>query len=207
MKQVNVKPALLVATTLAYSALASVDCAGGEAAHAKLARSASAVATERRSPRAVGRGAVSHKAGTRSSVVRSKSLSRRHLAVKQDRKSRTAAKRQAGHGKNHERLASAQGSARTRIAMLGLASFYADDSMTASGETFDRHRLNAAHPSMPFGTRLRVTNVRNGRSVTVRVNDRGPFVGGRVVDVTMAAAEALGMVDDGVAKVTLEIVR
>jgi rare lipoprotein A len=91
--------------------------------------------------------------------------------------------------------------------MLGLASFYSDDRETASGERFDRHRLSAAHPSLPFGTRLRVTNVRNGRSVTVRVNDRGPFVHGRVIDVTSAAAEALGMVDVGVAKVTLDVVR
>ena len=91
--------------------------------------------------------------------------------------------------------------------MHGLASFYSDDQETASGERFDRHRLSAAHPSLPFGTRLRVTNVRNGRSVTVRVNDRGPFVHGRVIDVTSAAAEALGMVDVGVAKVTLDIVR
>jgi len=91
--------------------------------------------------------------------------------------------------------------------MSGLASFYSDDTQTASGETFDKHQLNAAHPSLPFGTRLRVTNVRNGRSVTVRVNDRGPFANGRVVDVTLAAAEALGMVNQGVVKVALEVVR
>jgi rare lipoprotein A len=60
---------------------------------------------------------------------------------------------------------------------------------------------------LPFGTRLRVTNVRSGRSVTVRVNDRGPFVRGRVVDVTSAAAKALGIVNEGVVKVTLDIVR
>jgi len=91
--------------------------------------------------------------------------------------------------------------------MLGLASFYSEDSETASGERFDKHKLHAAHPTLPFGTRLRVTNVRNGRSVTVRVNDRGPFVRGRIVDVTSAAAEALGMVKEGVVKVTLDFVR
>jgi len=58
-----------------------------------------------------------------------------------------------------------------------------------------------------FGTRLRVTNVRNGRSVTVRVNDRGPFKPGRVVDITLAAAEALGMVEAGVVNVTLDVVQ
>jgi rare lipoprotein A len=91
--------------------------------------------------------------------------------------------------------------------MLGLASFYSEDTETASGDRFDKHGLTAAHPTLPFGTRLRVTNVRNGRSVTVRVNDRGPFVGGRIIDVTSAAAEALGMVNGGLAKVTLNIVR
>jgi rare lipoprotein A len=91
--------------------------------------------------------------------------------------------------------------------MLGIASFYSEDRETASGERFDGHGLNAAHPSFPFGTRLRVTNLRNGRSVTVRVNDRGPFVGGRIIDLTSAAAEALGMIDAGLAKVTLDVVR
>jgi rare lipoprotein A len=91
--------------------------------------------------------------------------------------------------------------------MSGLASYYSDDTQTASGEAFDKRRLNAAHPSLPFGTRLRVTNIRNGRSVTVRVNDRGPFANGRIVDVTLAAAEALGMVNEGIVKVALEVVR
>jgi rare lipoprotein A len=90
--------------------------------------------------------------------------------------------------------------------MFGLASFYSEDRETASGETFNRYELNAAHPSLPFGTRVRVTNVGNGRSVTVRVNDRGPFSRGRIIDVTSAAAEALGMVNAGVVKVTLDVV-
>ncbi len=88
-----------------------------------------------------------------------------------------------------------------------MASFYAEGSETASGEKFDAHELTAAHPTLPFGTRLRVTNVATGRSVTVRVNDRGPYVGGRVVDVSQSAAEALGMVDQGVAKVKLDVVQ
>jgi len=91
--------------------------------------------------------------------------------------------------------------------MLGLASFYSEDKETASGESFNKHALTAAHPTFPFGTRLRVTNVGNGRSVTVRINDRGPFIGGRIIDLSSAGAEALGMVDAGVAKVTLDLVR
>ena len=88
----------------------------------------------------------------------------------------------------------------------GIASFYTKDQETASGERFDTHELTAAHPSLPFGTKLRVTNVSTGKSVTVRVNDRGPYVPGRVVDVSYSAAEALGMVDDGTAKVKLDVV-
>jgi len=88
----------------------------------------------------------------------------------------------------------------------GVASFYSDTE-TASGEKFDRNELTAAHPSLPFGTKLRVTDVSSGRFVTVRVNDRGPFVPGRVVDISPSAAEALGMVDKGIANVRLDVVR
>ena len=88
----------------------------------------------------------------------------------------------------------------------GLASFYSYDPHTASGEKFDKHELTAAHRTLPFGTRLRVTDVATGRSVTVRVNDRGPFVRGRVVDVSASAAETLGITAKGVAKVKLNVV-
>ncbi|WFU27423.1 septal ring lytic transglycosylase RlpA family protein [Bradyrhizobium sp. CB1717] len=93
-----------------------------------------------------------------------------------------------------------------RTASHGLASFYSDTE-TASGEKFDKNELTAAHRSLPFGTRLRVTDVSSGRFVTVRVNDRGPFVRGRVVDISPSAAEALGMVDKGLANVRLDVVR
>jgi rare lipoprotein A len=89
----------------------------------------------------------------------------------------------------------------------GLASYYTEGQKTANGETFNTHELTAAHPSLPFGTRLRVTNVSTGQSVTVRVNDRGPYVPGRVVDVSYSAAEQLGMVKGGVAKVKLDVVQ
>jgi rare lipoprotein A len=89
----------------------------------------------------------------------------------------------------------------------GVASFYTEDEWTASGEKFDTHALTAAHPTLPFGTRLRVTNVTNGRSVVVRINDRGPFVPGRVVDLSEQAAENLGMVERGIVKVKLDVVQ
>jgi len=88
-----------------------------------------------------------------------------------------------------------------------VASFYGHDSETASGEKFDPNQLTAAHRTLPFGTRLRVTNLANGRSVTVRVNDRGPFVRGRSVDVSSSAAAALQMTERGVAKVKLDVVQ
>lgn len=75
---------------------------------------------------------------------------------------------------------------------------------TASGEIFNQHELTAAHRSLPFGTRVRVTNLKNGRSVVVRINDRGPYAKGRLIDLSRAAAKHLGMLDSGVAQVRLE---
>src|SRR5262245_1319581 len=89
----------------------------------------------------------------------------------------------------------------------GLASFYGSDQQTASGERFNRRALTAAHRTLPFGTKVRVTNVRSGRTVTVRINDRGPFVPGRVIDLSQAAAEELGIVGRGIAKVKLDVVQ
>lgn len=89
----------------------------------------------------------------------------------------------------------------------GIASFYTEGTKTASGEKFNTNDMTAAHPTLPFGTRLRVTNTHTGQSVTVRVNDRGPYVPGRVVDVSYAAAESLGMVGRGLAPVKLDVVQ
>jgi rare lipoprotein A len=92
-------------------------------------------------------------------------------------------------------------------ASQGLASYYTEGTKTASGETFNTAALTAAHPNLPFGTKLRVTNTTTGKSVVVRVNDRGPFVRGRVVDVSYSAAQALGMVNSGTANVKLDVVQ
>jgi rare lipoprotein A len=86
----------------------------------------------------------------------------------------------------------------------GVASYYAHKyhgRTTASGERFDMNDLTAAHRTLPFGTRVRVTNLDNGKSVTVRVNDRGPFVKGRVIDLSLAAAKKVDMVHAGLANV------
>jgi rare lipoprotein A len=109
--------------------------------------------------------------------------------------------------KRHAPFASHHHGAETQTASQGVASFYTEGTQTASGEKFNTHDLTAAHPTLPFGTRLRVTNVASGRSVTVRVNDRGPYVPGRVVDVSYSAAETLGMIGSGIAKVKLDVVQ
>jgi peptidoglycan lytic transglycosylase len=88
-------------------------------------------------------------------------------------------------------------------AQNGIASVYSGG-RTANGETARASGLTAAHRSLPFGTLVRVTNQRSGRSVVVRINDRGPFIPGRVIDVTPAAAHALGF--SGLAPVTLAVV-
>ena len=92
-------------------------------------------------------------------------------------------------------------------APVGLASYYTEGARTASGEKLIPGELTAAHPTLPFGTRLRVTRIDTGRSVIVRVNDRGPFVKGRIVDVSHSAAEELGLTRTGVAKVKIDVVQ
>jgi rare lipoprotein A len=91
-------------------------------------------------------------------------------------------------------------------AETGRASWYALTSRTASGERCDPAALTAAHRNLPFDTMVKVENLDNGRSVVVRINDRGPFVRGRVIDVTRAAAQQLGFVRAGVARVRLTVV-
>ncbi|WP_255561812.1 septal ring lytic transglycosylase RlpA family protein [Pseudohoeflea coraliihabitans] len=87
----------------------------------------------------------------------------------------------------------------------GRASWYALHSRTASGEMMDPNKLTAAHRSLRFGTKVQVTNKNTGKSVVVRINDRGPFIRGRVIDVSKAAAGRLGMVRAGVASVCYKV--
>lgn len=87
------------------------------------------------------------------------------------------------------------------------ASFYGDDTATASGEPFDRWALKTAHRSLPFGTRLKVTNPANGKSVVVTVNDRGPYVAGRCLDLTTGAFKEIANLDQGVIQVNYEVLR
>jgi rare lipoprotein A len=152
--------------------------------------------------------AASLAACAKSSVVsqRSELRASRQAALERDRapswmRTRVAATRR------HTPFASRKDTAETKVASQGVASFYSEGARTASGEKFDANELTAAHPSLPFGTRLRVTDVNSGRSVTVRVNDRGPYVPGRIVDVSHSAAAELGMIGKGVANVRLDVVQ
>ncbi|MBN8912899.1 MAG: septal ring lytic transglycosylase RlpA family protein [Rhizobiales bacterium] len=87
----------------------------------------------------------------------------------------------------------------------GMASYYWQGQMTASGARFNPGGLTAAHRTLPFGTRVLVTNRNNGRSVTVTINDRGPFIKGRIIDLSRGAAGVIGMTQSGVAPVSISV--
>ena len=131
----------------------------------------------------------------------------RQASLQHNRTASFVTNRRVAVTKKHIPFARHNNATATQIASQGVASYYTEGQQTASGEKFDTHDLTAAHPTLPFGTRLRVTNLATGRSVTVRVNDRGPYVPGRVVDVSHSAADALGMVGSGIAKVKLDVVQ
>lgn len=104
----------------------------------------------------------------------------------------------------------ASGSYYSKKSWTGVASYYADKfhgRKTANGETFDMHGFTAAHKKLPFGTVLRVTYLKTAKSCEVRINDRGPFVRGREIDLTLAAAKKIGLYIDGVGKVRMEILK
>ena len=91
----------------------------------------------------------------------------------------------------------------------GKASWYGKSlhgKITASGELFDKHSFTGAHRSLPFGTLVKVINLRNGKEVIVTVNDRGPFIRGRIIDISRAAADLIGIVRRGVTRVKVEII-
>ncbi len=99
---------------------------------------------------------------------------------------------------------------RTIESETGTASYYSDEfngRKTANGEIYDMNALTAAHPSYPFNTLVRVTNVINGKSVDVRINDRMPKFKNRIIDLSLAAAEKIGMIEAGIQKVIIEVLK
>ncbi len=100
-------------------------------------------------------------------------------------------------------------SAKSQITEIGLASFYADKfdgRVTASGDIFDQNKMTAAHRTFPFGTKVKVTNINNKKVVTVVINDRGPFIKDRVIDLSKLAAKKLGFISEGVTRVKVEVI-
>jgi rare lipoprotein A len=158
---------------------------------------------------AVSLAAASLAACAQSSVVTQKSELRasRQASLGHDQTTSSMMKRRVAAVRRHTPSAPRRDAGDTKTASHGVASFYTEGTKTANGEKFNTLDMTAAHPTLPFGTKLRVTNVASGQSVTVRVNDRGPYVRGRVVDVSYSAADALGMVGKGVAKVKLDVVQ
>lgn len=152
--------------------------------------------------------AASLAACAQSSVVsqRSEHRASRQASLDYDRTTPSVTNSRVAVVKRHPPFGPRRGAGDTKTASHGMASFYSSGMKTASGEKFNALDMTAAHPTLPFGTKLRVTDVASGRSVTVRVNDRGPYVQGRIVDVSYSAADALGMVGKGVAKVKLDVV-
>ncbi|MCS3896743.1 rare lipoprotein A (peptidoglycan hydrolase) [Bradyrhizobium japonicum USDA 38] len=207
MKRWSGQPALLAATAIVASCIA-LD-GGIESAHAKFSRITKSATIPGATPPEVHdhtRDANGSPTANDLPSIATKSPRQRQRAAGQGPKAHGDIRR-ATHRKSKPQHAFHKRHHRRHTPLSGLASFYSEDQMTASGERFNKHALHAAHPSLPFGTRLRVTNVLNGKSVIVRVNDRGPFVHGRIIDVTSGAAQALGMIRIGVVNVTLEIVR
>ncbi len=130
---------------------------------------------------------------------------------KEPGKKESGAKRRAS-GSTSDRQASAaarvQADAAADKKRLGEATFYAayfEGRPTASGEPYDGRAMTAAHKTLPFGTKVKVTALDSGETAVVRINDRGPFVDGRIIDLSRKAAEQLGMVHDGAAEVQLQI--
>ena len=93
---------------------------------------------------------------------------------------------------------------------IGISSYYGKEfhkKRTASGQIFDMHKISAAHKTLPLGTKIRVTNLKNGRSLTMTITDRGPFVKGRILDVSYKAARKLSFVNEGTTKVRIDVLR
>ncbi|MFB3786877.1 MAG: septal ring lytic transglycosylase RlpA family protein [bacterium] len=113
-----------------------------------------------------------------------------------------------GIGGGHKTAKRPSGEYNGPMEQIGLASWYGRDfhgKRTASGESFNMYGMTAAHPSLPFDTRVKVTNLENRRSVVLRINDRGPNVQGRIIDVSLAAARELDFEQQGLAQVKVEV--
>jgi rare lipoprotein A len=140
--------------------------------------------------------------------TRSAKSARRHQRTAHRR---TTGRQTAAHQRHHaapQRAAAAPAAKPSTVAgpgSVGVASFYWQPQKLASGGWFNPNALTAAHKSLPFGSRVRVTHLGNGRSVEVKINDRGPYIAGRIIDLSKAAAGIIGMTGQGIARVKVEV--
>lgn len=143
------------------------------------------------------------KASYKKSSYKKASYKKQHAVA--HKKGSHAARRAAAHQKRVAKKASGSYSAVSHSGGgSGIASYYWQGQQTASGARFNPNGLTAAHRTLPFGTRVRVTNNSNGRSVVVTINDRGPFIKGRIIDLSRGAAQVIGMTGAGLARVSVE---
>ena len=170
-------------------------------------------------------GAAPRRRASRHGVTASRYTKRRHVRVAKSMRRHQRTARRPGHRSKiarhpqapAARVASAPAirppstsksvgsDGHKRAGMQGMASYYWEPQALASGGRFNPNGLTAAHKTLPFGTRVRVTHLGNGRSVEVKINDRGPYVAGRIIDLSKAAASVIGMTAQGVARVAVEI--
>jgi rare lipoprotein A len=183
MRTLFVSALALASLTLvaAAPAQAAWTCQGGEVACGSSASKASSKATYRKAARS----ARSHR-----------------VAHASHRKARVASRKPARYATRRTAKRTYSGS----HAMSGMASYYWQGQQVASGGRFNPNALTAAHKTLPFGTKVRVTHLGNGRSVTVTINDRGPFIRGRIIDLSRRAAGVIGMTGSGVARVAVDVV-
>ncbi len=122
----------------------------------------------------------------------------------------SSAEKHADTSSKNEQPALAPATGKILLTLEGVVSYYAKDfhgKETSNGETFNMNDLTCAHRTFPFGTKVKVTNLENGRSVVVRVNDRGPFVEGRIMDLSLAAAKQIDLIASGTTKARLDVLQ
>ncbi|MEO1205527.1 MAG: septal ring lytic transglycosylase RlpA family protein [Pseudomonadota bacterium] len=124
---------------------------------------------------------------------------------KKSAKKRYTTSKRSHQAKKKAKRSAYAGSSKGRHYQTGIASYYWQPQKVASGGYFNPNALTAAHKTLPFGTRVRVTHLRNGRSVVVRINDRGPYIKGRIIDLSKRAAGVIGMQGSGIARVRVDI--
>jgi rare lipoprotein A len=137
-----------------------------------------------------------------SSPRRAASHQRRSRVARADDDERPQRRSRSKHNQSEHHNVSVGGSGGGSV---GVASYYWQPQRVASGGWFNPNAMTAAHKTLPFGTRVKVTHLGNGRSVTVTINDRGPYVGGRIIDLSRAAASAINMTGQGVARIRMTV--